>query len=100
MKSRKGEPAAGTRPFTRSKGHDHTAIDPSLAKIVEDCVDVFELRLVNMGLDLALYGELDGFSEILARPDNRAADGDALQHDIEDGRRKVARRQSVERDGA
>ena len=59
------------------------AFDLAGLEVGKDLIDVSKVRLVNMGADLVLVGELDGFVEVLARADDRAADRDSLQNDIE-----------------
>ena len=79
--------------------HD-TAVDPPVLEILEDAVDVFQALFVQMRLDLALGGKGERFAQILATTDDRAAQGDALEHHIEDRRGKFARRQADHGDRA
>src|SRR5215468_7076510 len=89
---------AATRPA--SEHHDHTAINRSRPESGKYAVDVLQLRFADLDADLALSGEGDGFRQILAAADDRAPKRDPLEHDIEDGRGELARRQSDKTDRA
>ena len=60
---------------------------------VEDLVDRRQRLQLDIGLDLALGGEGERFGHILARADERTADGDAVRHHVEERNREFARRQ-------
>src|ERR1700686_2978049 len=61
---------------------------------VENSVDRRQRLQLDIGLDLALGGECERFGHILARADERTADGYAVCHHIEERDREFARWQS------
>src|ERR1700678_3346543 len=61
---------------------------------IEYLVDRRERLQLDIGLDLAFGGEGERFGHIVARADERTADGYAVRHYIEQRNRKFARRQS------
>src|SRR3546814_1434699 len=66
----------------------------------EDGVDIFQFPVMDMGLHLAFGGEGQRLGEVLAAADDGAAQGDALEYDIEDRRGEVTGRQADQTDRA
>ena len=54
--------------------------------------------MMNMGKHFSFDGKLHSLGQILAGPDNRATQGDAVEHDVKNGRRKVTWWQTNETD--
>src|SRR5208283_1795800 len=67
-------------------------VDFSRFQVGENCVDVFERGLGDLGAHLASGRELERLIEVAPGSDDRAAHRDALQHHIEDRGREITGR--------
>src|SRR5699024_11449905 len=99
-----GPPSSYARPghtqaVRRSVRAGDATVDLAVDHLVEDLVDVLERPLRERRVDLPGGIELEGLDHVLASADDRTADRQALEHDVEDRRGEVARRQTVEHDG-
>src|SRR5215813_3304844 len=85
-------PVAGSRGPAGSHRDDGPAVDGPGAELGEDAVDVGEIDVTDRSADLAFRGKGERLGEVLAAADDRSAQGDALQDDVEDRCREVAGR--------
>ena len=72
----------------------------TMLQAVEDVVDRPERLQFDIGLHLAVGREGQRLGHLLAVAHERAADGDAVRHHVEERHRDVARRQPDQRAGA
>src|SRR5580693_5461667 len=72
----------------------------AMFEAVENSVDRRQGLSLDIGLDLALDCECEGFGHVLAAADERSADGYAVRHHVEEGNRKFTRRQPDQNAGA
>jgi hypothetical protein len=79
--------------------HD-AAQDLALAELVENVIDVADAVQLAVDLHQASAAVVDSLLEILAGSHDRAADGDSLEHDVEDGAGEFARGEAHGHDGA
>src|SRR5699024_5372341 len=93
------EGAGPPQAVRRSVLDDDATVDLAVDHLVEDLVDILERPLRERRVDLPGGIELEGFDHVLASADDRTADRQALEHDVEDRRGEVTRRQTVEYDG-
>src|SRR6478752_10028798 len=91
---------SGIRVLPASEFQHHSAVDLGVLHLVENGVDLGEFPGGNGGVDLALGVEIEGFLQILPGANNRAADGQALEHNLKDRCREIPRRQTVENNGS
>ena len=91
---------AGTLPWIVPVGwlhcDYHAAVDVPGFQVTEDPVDVLELRCIDVRMNLPLGRKRDRLGKVLTCPHDRAANGDALQHNIEDWRCEFAWRKANE----
>src|SRR6516162_4728607 len=79
--------------------HQHSStVDLSGFQVREYLVDIVQLRLMDFGSDLALGCKSYCFRQVLTAADDRAANGYAVEDDIEDGRPKLPRRKPDQAD--
>ena len=83
-----------------SDGEDHSTVDLARPQPVENVIYRLQRHRLDGRLYLALGGKRQRFLQVLARAHNRPPDGVAVQDHIENGNRKVARRQSIQHAGA
>src|SRR4029450_13496436 len=76
---------------------DDAAVDLAIFHAREDVVDAVQLVPGEVGRYGSAAGEGQRLFQILARSDDRAADGDALENHVEDRQRHLARRQTNQR---
>src|SRR6478672_5712828 len=79
---------------------DDAAVDLAALHLGEHVVDLVESRTGHRRMDQTAGVEVQRLGHVLAGADDRATDGQTLEHDVENGRREVAGRQAVEDDGA
>src|SRR3989338_5417125 len=75
---------------------DDAALDVAVVHAREDVVDLLERFGVDSRVNLALAGEGQRLHQVEPGADDRAADGDAVEHGVEDRQRKIAGRQAIE----
>src|SRR6478735_2027996 len=92
--------ACGPRAGTASGAHvhDHAAVDLARLHLGEDRVDVVERTHRVRGRHLAAREEVQRLRHVLARADDRAADGEAEEHRGEDVEGELLGRQAHQRD--
>src|SRR5258707_4635529 len=81
--------------------HQHrSSLDGPGLEACEYLIDILELHFVDLPSDLALGCECDCFDQILAAAHDRAADSDAIHHDIDNRRAEFAGRKTDKTHGA
>src|SRR6476659_7296645 len=79
---------------------DDAAVDLPALHLGEHVVDLVESRPGHRRMDQTAGVEVQRLGHVLAGADDRATDGQTLEHDVKNRRREVAGRQAVEDDGA
>src|SRR5438477_8748014 len=74
----------------------HATLYAAPLQPLEYLVDRIQRLRLDSSFDRALGGELQGLLQVFTRADDRATDGQALEHDVKDRRGELAGRQADE----